>query len=49
MIGALISKKAIANAFEAMNQHDLSKFMSTWRDDGVFFYPGEISASGTFQ
>ena len=49
MIGALIAKKAIANSFEALNQHDLSKFMSSWREDGVFFYPGEISESGTFQ
>jgi ketosteroid isomerase-like protein len=49
MIGALIAKKAIANAFEAMNRHDLSGFMAGWRDDGVFIYPGEIPASGTFQ
>ncbi len=49
MIGALIAKKAIAKAFEAMNRHDLSEFMSGWRNDGVFIYPGEIPASGTFQ
>jgi ketosteroid isomerase-like protein len=49
MIGALVARKAIAAAFEAMNRHDLPKFMSTWRDDGVFIYPGEIPASGTFQ
>lgn len=49
MIGAIIAKKAIAGAFEAMNRHDLSKFMSAWRDDGVFIYPGEIPESGTFE
>jgi ketosteroid isomerase-like protein len=49
MIGAVVAKKAIANAFDALNRHDLVKFMSAWRDDGVFIYPGEISASGTFQ
>ena len=49
MIGALVAKKALANAFEALNQHDLTTFMSAWRDDGVFNYPGEIPASGTFQ
>lgn len=49
MIGALVARKAIAAAFEAMNRHDLSKFMSAWRDDGVFIYPGEIPASGTFR
>ncbi|MFI5167058.1 MAG: nuclear transport factor 2 family protein, partial [Thermoanaerobaculales bacterium] len=25
------------------------KFMSAWRDDGVFIYPGEIPESGTFR
>ena len=49
MIGAIIAKKAIANSFEAMNRHDLSGFMSSWRDDGVFIYPGEIPESGTFK
>jgi ketosteroid isomerase-like protein len=49
MIGALVARKAIAGAFEAMNRHDMTTFMSAWRDDGVFIYPGEISASGTFR
>lgn len=49
MIGALIAKKAIADAFNALNRHDLDKFMSAWRDDGEFVYPGEIHASGTFK
>jgi len=49
MIGALVAKKAIADAFNAMNRHDLPAFMSAWRDDGVFIYPGEIHASGTFK
>jgi ketosteroid isomerase-like protein len=49
MIGALVARKAIAGAFEAMNRHDLPEFMSAWRDDGVFIYPGEIPASGTFR
>jgi ketosteroid isomerase-like protein len=48
MIGAVVAKKALADAFEAMNRHDLPKFMSAWRDDGVFIYPGEIAESGTF-
>ena len=48
MIGALIAGKAIAASFQAMNKHDLTGFMSAWRDDGVFIYPGEIRASGTF-
>lgn len=49
MIGAIVAKRAIANSFEAMNRHDLSKFMSVWREDGVFIYPGEIRESGTFE
>ena len=49
MVGALVARKAIASAFEALNKHDLPTFMSAWRDDGVFIYPGEIPASGTFQ
>jgi ketosteroid isomerase-like protein len=49
MIGALVARKTIAGSFEALNRHDLSKFMSAWHDDGVFIYPGEISASGTFR
>jgi ketosteroid isomerase-like protein len=49
MIGALLARKALADAFEAMNRHDLPKFMSAWRDDGVFIYPGDIPESGTFR
>jgi len=49
MIGALVAKKALADAFDALNRHDLPKFIAAWRDDGTFIYPGEIPASGTFQ
>lgn len=49
MIGAIVARKAIAGAFEAMNRHDLVKFMSAWREDGIFVYPGEIPQSGTFR
>ena len=49
MIGALVARKAMASAFDALNRHDLAKFMSAWRDDGVFVYPGDIPESGTFK
>jgi ketosteroid isomerase-like protein len=49
MIGSLIAKKALGDAFENLNRHDLAKFMAAWRDDGVFIYPGEIPESGIFQ
>ncbi len=48
MIGALLAKKAVAGAFRALSNHDLAAFMAPWRDDGVFTYPGELWASGTF-
>ena len=49
MIGTLIAKKSVAAAFEAMNRQDLDEFMSIWRDDGVFIYPGEIPESGSYE
>ena len=48
MIGAIIAKRAAANAFRALSQHDLAGFMSAWREDGVLIYPGEMYASGTY-
>ena len=49
MIGALMARRAVAGAFDALNRHDLHQFMSAWRDDGVFIYPGTIPESGTFR
>ena len=49
MIGTLMAKKALADAFDAMNRHDLPKLMTAWHDDGVFIYPGEIPQSGEFK
>jgi ketosteroid isomerase-like protein len=49
MIGAILAKRALKNAFDALNHHDLPAFMAAWRDDGVFIYPGDIPESGTFK
>lgn len=49
MIGAIVARRALAGAFDALNRHDLPQFMSAWRDDGMFVYPGEIPESGTFK
>ena len=49
MIGTLIARRAIARAFKALDDHDLSTFMSAWREDGTFIYPGQIPESGTYQ
>ena len=45
MIGAILAKKSIANAFEALNRHDLPSFMAGWSDDGVFILISRISVS----
>ncbi|HUI55587.1 MAG TPA: nuclear transport factor 2 family protein [Bryobacteraceae bacterium] len=49
MIGALVARRALVKAFDALNHHDLTKFMSAWRDDGAFIYPGDIPESGAFK
>jgi ketosteroid isomerase-like protein len=49
MIGALIAKKVLAGAFDALNRHDVQKFMSVWHDDCMFIFPGEVPESGKFQ
>ena len=49
MIGAYLAKRALLKAFNAMNRHDLSAFMSAWHDEGTFVYPGEIGESGVFE
>jgi ketosteroid isomerase-like protein len=49
MIGALIAKKKVSSAFDALNRRDFSAFLSAWRDDCVFIYPGDISVSGKME
>jgi len=49
MIGALIAKKKVAAAFDALNRRDLARFMAGWPDDGVFIYPGDIPEAGIHQ
>jgi ketosteroid isomerase-like protein len=49
MIGAFIAKKKVASAFDALNRRDFSAFLSAWRDDCVFIYPGDISVSGKME
>lgn len=48
MVGAILARKALAAAFDALNHHDLAKFMSLWHDNGIFVFPGDIPESGTF-
>jgi ketosteroid isomerase-like protein len=49
MIGTILAKRAVVGSFDALNRHDLPTFMSSWRDDSSFVYPGNIPPSGTFR
>jgi len=49
MIAGLIIKRKVKEGFEAMNQRDLPKMMSSYRDDATLIYPGEVPGSGTFK
>jgi len=49
MIGAIIAKKKVSSAFDALNRRDFSAFLSGWRDDCAFIYPGDISVSGKME
>jgi ketosteroid isomerase-like protein len=49
MIGVFLAKKAIADAYKAMNQRNVSKFLSALSDDVTLMYPGEVPQSGTFK
>jgi ketosteroid isomerase-like protein len=49
MIGAFIAKKKVSSAFDALNRRDFSAFLSGWKDDCVFIYPGDISTSGKME
>ena len=49
MIGALVARSAIRKAFQALDDHDLPRFMSGWHEAGVFIYPGDIPESGVFE
>ena len=49
VIGAIIAKKKIMAAYDAMNRKDISAFLADWKNDSVFIYPGDVSASGRFE
>jgi hypothetical protein len=49
MIGAILAKRGVIEAYDAMNRRDLPTIMADWEDDAVFTYPGDVIASGTFE
>lgn len=48
MIEAIMARRSIVGTWDAANRHDLTAFISGWRD-GILVYPGDITASGTFE
>jgi ketosteroid isomerase-like protein len=50
MIGALLAKRNIPKAFDALNRKDIETFLKDWADDAVMVYPGDVpGVSGTFE
>lgn len=49
MIGALIAKRSVRNAMEAMNRRDISGLLKSWAEDVVWMYPGQLTVSGKFE
>ena len=48
MIGALLARRTVPKAMEALNNRDLETFIKDWADDVVLVYPGDIEGvSGT--
>ncbi|MEE2732332.1 MAG: nuclear transport factor 2 family protein [Pseudomonadota bacterium] len=48
MIGSLVARHQVKQAFSQLNQKNLEGFLSGWHEEAVFQYPGQLSVSGTF-
>jgi len=46
MIGAYILKKMMGSGTDVMNERDVDKILTHWRDDAVMIYPGVTVVSG---
>jgi len=49
MIGMILARRAVREAFTAINDRDLEAFMAGWRDDATFEYPRTIAPSGMYR
>lgn len=49
MIGAILAKKSVKNAIEAMNHRDIPNLIKNWAEDVVWMYPGNLAVSGRFE
>ena len=48
MIGAIMTKRAVRSAFDALNKGDVEKMLNHWKEDCSFFYPGKVKAGGLY-
>jgi len=49
MIGAILMKKFAGSSINALNRHDLPKFMKGIAEDCTVSYPGDFSMSGEWK
>ena len=49
MIGAIMTKRAVRSAFDALNKGDVEKMLNHWKEDCSFFYPGKVKAGGLYK
>nr|NIP81714.1 nuclear transport factor 2 family protein [Gemmatimonadota bacterium]NIQ57216.1 nuclear transport factor 2 family protein [Gemmatimonadota bacterium]NIU77387.1 DUF4440 domain-containing protein [Gammaproteobacteria bacterium]NIX46629.1 DUF4440 domain-containing protein [Gemmatimonadota bacterium]NIY10970.1 DUF4440 domain-containing protein [Gemmatimonadota bacterium] len=49
MIGALITRRRVARAFDALNRRDITAFMAVWAEDAAYTYPADLPVSGTHE
>jgi len=49
MIGALVAKLSAKSAYDSLNRRDISSFISSWAEDAIFIFPGEVPISGKHQ
>jgi len=49
MIGAIIAKRKVSAGFDSINRRDVSAFLTDWREDAAFIYPGNMSVSGKIE
>jgi ketosteroid isomerase-like protein len=46
VIGAIIARKKVRSAFDALNWRDLDAFFTDWSEAATYIYPGNLSSSG---
>lgn len=49
MLGAILAKRAVAKAFDAIDRHDTLAVVGMFREDGTFEFPGHSALSGCFK